>query len=1095
MIKIIPKQRHLFVISLFLFFYNNLIFAQNGPAGVGNNKGTSGQPENIMWYQPDGFQVAGGFISGWTDQSGNARNIVQNTVGFRPELKVASGMNYAFFDGTDDRLPIDGSALANTPYTIFMVAGRRANGTGNGMLMGGTTGGSNQNLHPYFNTNTELRYHHWGNDYGATIAGFNSGVENFGIVTFRLNQTNRSMFQNGNYIGNGGDGSELTAFNDAHLGYRPNGSRAGQIDLREFIAYGTTLNDAQVLIVSNYLSEKYGLAMLSTDLYSGAAPGFNKDLAGVGTLNGNPGGQNGSHLLAGSAGFYIEQGTGGFASGEFLMVGHAGGGNNSITSNLSAPLTNRWERSWYLDKTGNISANALLSFSMQEGVLGGQFPGDLSNYRLLYRAANSGNFSQVAVQGTSLSGTDRITFEVTNANLLDGYYTLGTVNEALSPIKGLPTTTWYSYYSGDWDDYTTWTLDPSGTNFNNPGNQTPMGNAVHKVVILNGDEINITGNAIENASIDIQAGGLLNLGTTSGHSFGEINGAGIIRTSGTDNFPNFTDASNFQANGTLELIGTGCTMSNANSTGVFHNIRLNLTNQNSEFVMLRNLEISGDLTIKSGTFKINDNTSITRLDLTIQGNVIVENNGRIRVGSGNTLNNNIGGTGFPYQIELAANNNWSNGNTRRPNGIDYFNLYHRIGIFGDFINNGSVRFTNQDRPNYGAFAGQANLFGQSDAASVASGAATVSFRGNTNNNLICNGTTDFYQLIVNKGNNETYKLQLNASALENFNIYGPNRFGGVTTGTASMGPLGTYVTNGSGQVMNLKAICLLNGTLEIVGQTLILAMTGAGGSGQGTNSDYYIPSTARLWVNSPNAEVYTSIAATAGTPPTPLNFVSIADHIPSAYGGISSVRLPNTTIDAINFTSQNGGSALSIYGTLQVSQGILSTRNSAGFIYWANSAAKIQIDGGYVEGSILRNANIGGIASVVITGGKLTLRHNDTANNLPGEGSNTAIFAIGDPSNSFTMTGGTLEINDANGNGGILINSSISNTNVTGGNIVLKTRDNDRFRINSTAPFFNLTLANNTNSANANARFFLDSITSGSVDYAIRELKILNDLT
>ncbi len=243
------------MLFLFSFGFNPLVWGQNGPGGVGNTDGVNDQPRNVMWYTPDDMVNSAGFLSQWNDRSGNENNISQVVAAARPEIKTFAGNNYAFFDGSDDRLPINGNLLVNTPYTIFMVVGRRANGPGNAMLMGGSSGTGNQNLHPYFNSATQIRYHHWGNDYGANISpALATGAENFGIFTFRLNNSNRSMFQNGGHLGNGNNGNQLSAYPDAHLGHRPNGDSFGQIDLLEFSAFQNTLNDAQVLIVSNYLS-------------------------------------------------------------------------------------------------------------------------------------------------------------------------------------------------------------------------------------------------------------------------------------------------------------------------------------------------------------------------------------------------------------------------------------------------------------------------------------------------------------------------------------------------------------------------------------------------------------------------------------------------------------------------------------------------------------------------------------------------------------------------------------------------------------------------------------------------------------------------
>ncbi|MCC5929711.1 MAG: T9SS type A sorting domain-containing protein [Cyclobacteriaceae bacterium] len=1098
------KTKLLLILALFALHlcHSPNVYAQSGPGGVGNETGTSGQPRNVMWYLPGSMVNTAGNLSQWNDVSGNENNISQPIPAWRPQINSFSTFNYLRFDGTDDRLPINGELLTNTPYTIFMVTGRRANGlAGGGVLMGGSTGSANQNLHPFFNSNTEIRNHHWGNDFNATISpALTAGTENFGVFAFRLNSGNRSMFQNGGHLGNGGSGAQLSSFTDAHLGHRPNGSNFGQIDLAEFIAFQNTLNDAQVLIVSTYLSKKYGLIISpsATDLYTGAAATYLRDLAGIGRLTGAAGGVDGFHDIAGSAGLYLS-GAADFMSGEFVMAGHAGGGKGTSTANLSGTVTHRWERDWYIKKTGNPSTTRL-AFSMQEGVSGGQFPGDLSNYVLLYRSGTTGDYSIIST-GAFLTGSDRISFDVSDADLQDGYYTPGTTNNTNSPITGTGAVTWYSYTGGgNWNDPATWTLDPSGTDYVNPGgNGKPSDNPVSRVVILNGRTVVMDGNNFQNAFLEIEAGAVLDLVITSNHSFGEIRGQGIIRTQNADNFPLFTLATDFQNNGTFEITGAGSSLTGSATTGTFHNLRINLNAETNIFTQLRNITINGNLTIQRGTFRINDDVSTIRLDLTISGNVTIESQGRIRVGQGNTLANNIGGS-QPYRIALNDNLSYNNGQTNLPPTIEYYNLYHRVGIFGNFTNNGNVRFTNQDKPNYGAFAGQADLYAQSDAASVAPGAATVAFRGTANTVVTLNGTTDFYQLIVNKGINETHILRLNASQPQFFNLYGPNRLGGVTTGNANMGPMGNYTANASGNVMSMKALCLLNGTLEVAGRTILLSLTNTGGAGN-VNSDYYVPATARLWVNSPNAEVYTTIDAQNSGPNYPVrDFVNIANVLPSAYGGTPQNRLPNTAIEGINYDHRGSATALSIIGTVQVSQGILSNRNSAGFIYRASAPSRVIVEGGFVDTSVFRSEDggSGGSSAFVMTGGKMTVRGNDTANNLFGDvGSGHPLFTVALPQNSFTMSGGTLEVTNASTSGIFLVGSAPSNVNVSGGTVrlVLNNYNNNRSRISSTAPFYNLVLANNTTNNNDNRRFFLEPINDvNGTDFAARPLVILNDL-
>ena len=1086
-----------------MLFQVNHSIAQTGPGGVGNADGTGSQPANVMWYQPSGMSPS--FVSSWADNSGNGNDITQGTFAAQPSVKATTvssnateSFNYAYFDGEDHCLPIDGSLLTNTPYTVVAVLGRRSNTLGGGgVIMGGSTGSANQNLHPYFQNATQLHYHHWGNenDYnisdGANITA--DGSEQFGIYVFRLNASNRSMFANGAHIGNGSNGAQLSSYTGAHIGRIIATNNYGKIDLAEFIAYSNTLNDAQVVILSNALSEKFGLS-IANDIYSGTTS-HNYQVAGIGYLAGSGGGQDGYHEEASSGGLSLSMDDqADFASGEYVLIGgNASSGTGFTSSDLMGSLVNRWQQDWYLVKTNNPD-NAILSFDFSVGISGGQSPGDPANYKLLYRSETTDNYSEVATSAVSISGSEEISFTVEDANLFNGYYTLGTTNESDSPIAGVLPTVWYSYQNGDWNDPAVWTLNAGGINYDNPSGLTPTSNSSSQVVILNGKTVTIPSgeNNYSNTVLRVEAGGILDIGATTGHTFSEIEGEGTISTSSPDDFPSFTTATDFQSKGKLQVTGSSTGLSSVASTGTFHNLQISLDNPTDEFVLTRDLVLNGGLTVTQGVFQINDDASSTRLDITVYGDVMVEGNGSIAVGRGNTLDTSIGGT-TPYRLDGNLNGGLFTANL--PANEDYFNMYHRVGIYGDFTNNGTVRFTNQDKPDYMALAGQTTTPGNSDAGSTASGAATVAFVGASDAQLNCNGTTDFYQLILNKGNGQTHKLTLNASQAQYFNLYGPNRLGGVTGNTAVMGPMGNYVCNNLGKSMMRKALSLLNGTLEVTGNTIILCLTNSGGFGN-INSDYYIPSTAQLWLNGVNVEVYTTIDTDGAG--VAYNFASIIDHLPSTYGGTPQNRLPGTLVEGVNAAGASGASALSVYGTFKISNGIFSTRNSGGFIYWPVAAGEVNVEGGYVDASVMRSSTGGGgTSSFLMSGGKITLRGNDPGNSLPGEVDGSyPTFGIINANNSFAMSGGTMDIQFSTGTGSFLVASDISNINVTGGTVRLATRDNSLSRIVSNAPFYNLELENTVNSTNANAIFrAAGNMSVGGSAFPAGDLTVLNDLT
>src|SRR5690606_25796155 len=140
-------------------------------------------------------------------------------------------------------------------------------------------------------------------------------------------------------------------------------------------------------------------------------------------------------------------------------------------------------------------------------------------------------------------------------------------------------------------------------------------------------------------------------------NFGIASGEGTLRLQSTA-FPGGDFSSfNSTAGGTVEYYNT----SNFNIPGnQYNNLILNLSNSNIVATLAGDLTISGNLTINRGRLQIgNNNTSRT---IQISGNILVEVNGSIRVGTNN------------------AN--------------------HRFIVGGDFSNYGNIRFTNLNNPDY-----------------------------------------------------------------------------------------------------------------------------------------------------------------------------------------------------------------------------------------------------------------------------------------------------------------------------------------------------------------------------------------------------------
>jgi hypothetical protein len=576
--------------------------------------------------------------------------------------------------------------------------------------------------------------------------------------------------------------------------------------------------------------------------------------------------------------------------------------------------------------------------------------------------------------------------------------------------------TFYSYQTGSWNTPETWTSDPSGTL--QIGTYVPGSDAI--VVILPDRTVTLPAN-ISSGGLDItiNAGGFLDLST---YRFTDpliaLRGQGTLRLA-SPNFPASLINSLVNAGGGSVEYYNPVNFTLPSSQATYNNLIINTPGIVA--TQLSNITLNGYLYIKNGTFRINDNAATAKLTLTINGNVTVDNGAVISVGNGVT-NPVIGGSGGTAPF------------------LNYYLNFHTIIIRGDFTNNGTARFTNLNYPLFNAF--------PPTVSGPTSGAASVYFQGAGDNTLNCNGVTVFYNLIINKGTDQTYKLTVNSSGYGNFRLYGANVL--PTDGAVSGNP-GLR-----------KALWIYTGTLILKGSLIIPSLS----EGIAANSDYYIPSNGALQIEGVDVVV-----------------LSTADdyrEINVAYG----VAAPdNATIGV----GTGGFSAVDIFGKLQINNGFLSTRESGGLITSSVASGRFIINGGTIDAKQFLSST--GSASYIQTGGLFILRGRfqrtpsaytsitnltdvslttlNTSRIVNGINSAYGSFNLENTNNIYRVSGGTIRIYDVAGTAAgeqeaFDVKSSSSNINVTGGTLEILPvtgtvlADAANYRINTTSPVFNL---------------------------------------
>jgi hypothetical protein len=333
--------------------------------------------------------------------------------------------------------------FGNQAYTIFS-AFNPSNNNYENLFAVGTTGSTDGTIayHPRFGSSRLL--YHWADDLlvGGTVAGWQTGTFRYTAVAAN---PNRYMYTNSAQVGSDRPAAlNLPANPELSVGgfNLRAGSTGNELTgyLGEMIFFSQALADVDRILVENYLSAKYNIAMTANDVYNGDDSGngnFDLDMAGIGRFGGN------NHTQSHSAGIIVANRSFLQDNGDWLTFGHRTAANNKAATDLptsgdwaSAANPMRWARHWAFmrtDAAGTTGGTVDIIFDFSEGNMnGGQPPaGPPSNYRLLRRENPTGTFEDIAT-ATAIVG-DQVQFLGVDVSLLGSNFTLGTLNDNTSP--------------------------------------------------------------------------------------------------------------------------------------------------------------------------------------------------------------------------------------------------------------------------------------------------------------------------------------------------------------------------------------------------------------------------------------------------------------------------------------------------------------------------------------------------------------------------------------------------------------------------------------------------------------------------------------
>lgn len=427
----------------------NSALSQTGPAGVGTPN------TNVFWVKADkgtSSTTNNTAISSWNDQSGNGIHVSQTTAVQQPSFatNVMNGFPAIVFDnnstvGQNDYLTApDNPKLDNTPgYSFFTATKMNAIGGDARCIVSKRTAIDIDEAFMLFYWEPSYFYldiDGLGDRQSTSPVTYTTNTPYIldGIYDGTLPAASRTRIYEGEILRK--TYSETSALvpdkpSPLNLGctHASNNRPFGGY-IAEVIIYTVTVNDAQRIIVNNYLSSKYDIALTANDKYLGDTPGngnYDFEVSGIGRESS---GSNPTFSASISGGMTVAN-TAGLDVGDYILAGHASPSNMQITYDVGGMtgINNaRWLRIWYIDVTNTLTPlTNTIEFSMSTGGVGAVPIATASNYVLLYRAAQTGNWTELTT-ATSISG-DRVIFSGVTLNN-DGYYTIGTRNYLVSPL-------------------------------------------------------------------------------------------------------------------------------------------------------------------------------------------------------------------------------------------------------------------------------------------------------------------------------------------------------------------------------------------------------------------------------------------------------------------------------------------------------------------------------------------------------------------------------------------------------------------------------------------------------------------------------------
>lgn len=424
-------KKNLLAIWLLALLSPIYMFSQSGPGGVGNTS------TNGLWLKVDDLKLLDGeAVSNWQDASGNNNDANQTITGEQPSFINNSSLNNypsVDFNGVRDWLKVEDADIldgttAITYFSVFKPKGLYTSNNVHAILGKRLTYSVSANYaYTFFLYNNKLTTDIVNSNNRYTSSASFSNDENY-ILSFDFDGSNpinsrSSMSRNGSVLLTARENSTSIINSNQPLTIgtmNVDYNRYSKGEMSELIQYNYKLNQAETIIVNNYLSAKYNIVLTASNFYTNdniANGDFDHRVAGIGQAS-----DGSNHLDSQGSGIVRINTPSALSNGDYLFWGEdkKDPSYNFITETVN--YREQLDSKWRVSKIGNLGT---VNVSFDISALDLTAKQSCQPLQLIVDSTSA--FSTATTYDLTISGS---TATVSGVSFSDGdYFTLGYVDQ------------------------------------------------------------------------------------------------------------------------------------------------------------------------------------------------------------------------------------------------------------------------------------------------------------------------------------------------------------------------------------------------------------------------------------------------------------------------------------------------------------------------------------------------------------------------------------------------------------------------------------------------------------------------------------------